>query len=670
VYNKAMSSNLSGLPPSAIARLNAVADIQAVAVKLIDLPDGLKNNPSPIKLTGTVMGQNPDGSVQVRTDKGVINLMLKDRQGLPQGLKLDIDIPAGRSPQQGSIRQAAENTAPAPASTAPSLASTLAQNSLSSAATAASLKLDRTSSLKANEIEDALRAASPKLADMVAALKTPPAPLQAGQTMRLIPLLPQQGQPQTIAPVQAMTQQALLAALTSMIEQLPAEQQALKSQLVTLLSRMNLSALETPSPNGKSPPALPQNIQGLLQPIVKPQQNSTGQPPQLQIRYEPTQLPSPSKPLDIQVAAFMTTALKPPSIPGQMTAVLPGQIQVQSAPAGQASPLPLPLPPSSVSQPVGTRQVGATSAPTTLPASQPAALPSQILPAQVTGFTRENLPIVSLPNPNGGQPLSYVAQFPAGNLQVGSPLLVSVLPPSTSLQIQGSLPPPMPLASWMQPGIWDSMTDLIQNVQQINPAIAHNLTQIIPQPSQPQNMGGLALFFLSVLRSGDMESWMSPQIANLLRLTGKGEALRAVASDIALTGRSENLTLQQEWRATMFPIYHDQQIHKIPLHYKHQQEDGDDTKVRRTKLMRFLFDLKLARMGNVQIDGFMQPERLDMIIRTKAPLSVPMQRTMQGFYATAMDKSNLHGELTFQFKPEHWVSIDIPVTADEMGVTA
>lgn len=643
-----MSGNLSGLPPSAIARLKAVADIQAIAVKLIQLPDGLKNNPSPIKVTGTVMGQSPDGSVQVSTDRGVINLMLKDRQGLPQGLKLDIDIPAGRNPQQASIRHAPEAAAPTQPTNTPSLAATLAQNPLAAAA----LKLDRTSSLKATEIEDALRAASPKLADMVASLKAPPVPLQTGQNVRLLPL-PPQGQLQTAAPVQAMTQQALLAALTSMIEQLPADQQALKAQLVTFLGRMNLSSLEVPSQDGKAPPTLPKNIQQLLQTIDTANKPANAQSVPLQIRYEPTQLLNPQKPVDVQIAAFMTTAIKPPALPGQTTPPLPGQLQVQMPIPGQPTPA-LPV-----------QSGGLTNNPA-IPSP-----PAQILPAQVTGFTKENLPIITLPNPSGGKPISYVAQFPAGNLQVGSPILVSVLPTTTPVQIPGAIAQPTPLASWMQPGIWDSMTDLLQSIQQINPGIAHNLTQIIPQPSQPHNMGGLALFFLSVLRSGDMESWVSPQVANLLRLTGKGDALRAVASDIALTGRSENLTLQQDWRATMFPVYHDQNIHKIPLYYKHQhEEEGDDTKVRRAKMMRFLFDLKLARMGNVQIDGFMQPERLDMIMRTKSPLSVPMQRTMQGLYTTAMEKSNLHGELTFQFKPEHWVSIDIPVTADEMGVTA
>lgn len=619
-----MSSNLTGLPPSAIARLNAVANIQAISVKLISLPAGLQNNTSPVKIEGTVAGQNPDGSLQVQTEKGIVNILLKDRSPLPQGMRLEIDIPAGRNPQQASIRSAAEQTPAASSASqqAPSLAQTLAQQA------ATQPKLERATTLKATAIEEALRAASPKLADMVAAMKAPPAPLQAGQSMRLIPL------PGGIAQMPALPQEALLAALTTLIEKLPADQAALKAQLTTLLSRMNLSSLEVPSQNGKAPPSLPPQIQQLLQTLDPAQKAPISAQPQIQIRYEPTQQFGLTKPVDVQVLGLMTAPLRPA---GQPVQPLPAQIQVQ------------------IPQ-------GVISAPT---------VPAQVLPAQVIGFTETSLPVVSLPNPSGGPALTYIAQFPAGNLQVGSPLLVTVLPESHGQLIPGQTMPTTPLSTWMQPALWDSLTDLIQNVHQINPGIAHTLTQILPQPAQSQNMGGLAMFFLSAMRSGDIESWMSPQIANLLRLTGKTDALRALTSDIALTARAENTVLAQDWRATMFPIYHDQHVHKVPVYYRHQHEaDGEDNKERRQKLMRFLFDLKLARMGNVQIDGFMQPQRLDMIMRTKSPLSVPMQRNMQSLYAKAMDKSQLSGELTFQFKPEQWVSIDMPVTKEEMGVSA
>ena len=364
------------------------------------------------------------------------------------------------------------------------------------------------------------------------------------------------------------------------------------------------------------PQVLPEEA-ALIPPATIPGQSLDSEDILNPIRYDPTKPFSLTKPLDVQVAAAFSTPIRPgvpqPLLPAQVQ-VMPGTVSPQAAP------------------------------------------PAQVLPAQVVGFTANNLPVLSLPLPGGGTQL-YVAQFQTSNLKAGSPVLVTVLPPAQSLT-----PVTLPLSTWVQPGVWDSMGELLQAVQQINPAMAHGLSQMLPSPTQPQNLGGLALFFLSVMRSGDLENFIQPQAMALLRQSGKGDILRAASGDLALAGRTETLALPQDWRAAVLPFYHDQQVHKLPLYYKRMkdEDDGDADRERRTRLLRFLFDLKLSRMGNVQIDGFMQPERLDMIMRTKTPLSVPMQRTMKGLYISAMEKSNLHGELTFQFKPEHWVGIDVP----------
>ncbi len=337
------------------------------------------------------------------------------------------------------------------------------------------------------------------------------------------------------------------------------------------------------------------------------------------------------KPVDVQVLA-----LTPPLVrPGFPQPVLPAQIQV----------VPGQIPAAATPQPPATP-----------------GLPAQVVPGQVVGFTGNQLPVISLSLPpgiamaDGEAPPLYVAQFQTSNLKPGSPVLVSVLPSASA-----PVPTSLPLSTWAQPGLWDSLTDLMQAVHQVDPGIAQGLTRLMPAPAQPQNVGALAMLFLSVIRSGDLESLLMPQTAALLRQAGKAAPLRAASSDLALASRLESLPLAQDWRAAMLPFFHDQQIHKLPLYYKHMPDpDDDQDKERRSRLLRFLFDLRLSRMGKVQIDGFMQPARLDMIMRTREPLSVPMQRTMKGLYVKAMEKSALEGELSFQFKPEHWVSIDMP----------
>ena len=203
-------SNLSGLPPSALGRVAAQTVALEIAVRVVNLPNDLKNNAAPVKVQGVVTGQNSDGSIQVQTDRGTIAVMLRDRQSLPTGQRLELELPAGRSPQQATLRPAPTSTAPLPTSPpAPTLAGHLA----------AALKLDRATPIKATEIDEALKAAATKLADLVA-IKLPSAALQAGQNLRLIPIPPGQTATVPLQPGQiaALPQDAILAALTTMIE--------------------------------------------------------------------------------------------------------------------------------------------------------------------------------------------------------------------------------------------------------------------------------------------------------------------------------------------------------------------------------------------------------------------------------------------------------------------
>jgi hypothetical protein len=176
-------------------------------------------------------------------------------------------------------------------------------------------------------------------------------------------------------------------------------------------------------------------------------------------------------------------------------------------------------------------------------------------------------------------------------------------------------------------------------------------------------MGALSLFFLSVLRSGgQIENMMTTETVALLKQMGKIDSLRAANADMGIASRLDNLTLPQDWRMALLPLMWENQIYKAPLYYKHYPEEGgkDDNDAKKRRKLRFLFDLKLSRMGGVQVDGFMQSERLDIILRTKSPLSPPMQSQMKRIYAGAMDKSRLTGDLSFQFKPEHWVDFSEP----------
>lgn len=604
-----MSSDLSGLPPPFVSRASAMAQIQDVAVKLVNLPEDLQNNSAPVKLHGTVTGQAPDGSLQLETDRGVVTILLKDRAPLPQGLKLDIEIPAGRLPQNAVIRMAPSQTNSPP----------LPPPSLSSQLAAAPVRLDRGLSLSAPALEDLLSTNS----FLSSSKSAGPSPLPSGevqlaQFFRLIPLPPEKApsSPLSLPVVE------VLEALVSFIKELPASQAALRATLVTILSQMDLSSL-LPSPSSAPDDpisSLIQNIQNIVQ-----ASNPKGVPlasPSGLILF------NPSKPIDAQLLGLSA----PP--------------QTAATPAPSPSPLPLSLPLSNNGAPL-------LLSPTVPPPNSSVSL------GQVIGFTPENLPVITLPAPGSGYPQSYTLSFRAPNLPLHTAVLLA-LPLSGSLESAPSLPS-LSLAEWAKPTQWDSLQILLQALSQIGSLSPQQITAMIPSPAHPHTSGALVLFFLSVLRSGEMESYFPPEALTLLRQKGREDLLKSFAQDMNQTSRLESTPLAQDWKATLIPLLWNNQIQKLPLFYKHMEDDAEAEREKRNKVLRFLFQLHLSRMGDVQVDGFLKQNNLDLILRTKTPVSLGMQDTMKRLYTQSVERSNLTGELGFQFKPDQWVEFDIPL---------
>ena len=617
-----MSFQPPTLPPTMIAGASAQAKIDQIIVRVINLPENIRGGATPTKLSGTVTGQNTDGSLNIKTDRGELRILLNDRGNLPQGLKIEIEIPAGRNPQQASIRT---NDAPQPLPIPPTLQQAIQQQPQK----------------PQQQIDPETLGKIIVTTQSRAAADIAPAPipiaggaLQAGQMIRLLPIPPadlsQEFQATLTKPLPLPL---LISGLVDTIENLPASQNQLRANLIGTLSRLDFSGLQSNIENSGLHSLPPQSslqtplmlrINTLLQSVglppafIQTKQNGTHQPNQaltLASSPQPLSLFNPSKSVNGQVLSFQPTN----------------------------SSLPLSTPINS--------------------------LPTPVSAAQVLGATPTGLPILSIPLPHTGLTQIYTMQFGANNITAGTPVFIALDPTSTKgaqsifiqsddglININQAISKPA-LSGWINSGTWESLDDLLKNMAHITPANAHSFSQMIPNPLQPNSMGALSLFFLALMRSGDTDGWVANETVNLLRQMGKSDLLRNVTTDMAMTSKIESLSYPQDWRMTLLPMLWENQIHKLPVYYKHMPDDGnkDEADAKKRRKLRFLFDLNLSRMGGVQVDGFMQSERLDIILRTKSPLSPPMQSQMKRIYAGAMDKSRLTGDLSFQFKPEHWV---------------
>ncbi|OIN87297.1 MAG: hypothetical protein AUJ12_02745 [Alphaproteobacteria bacterium CG1_02_46_17] len=712
-----MSSNAPFLPPLQAAQ-SAKAAIQAVAVRLINTPQPLQNNQVPVRLSGEVKGQTANGTTLVETKQGLVEIALKDKGSLPSGSRIEIDIPAGRNPQQAHIRPAPDTQTQQPV--APPPAPTLSEEV---ALTTRATTLERQQNLDNRTFDAVLQtkqtiSAESQISNLIQVAK---GDLLAGQYVRLIPIPPASAAALAQDIIAPLSTEAVLQNLLTTIQSLGADDAALKSNILNILARTVLPVTLQNSPN-PTHINLIQNVQTLLQQSGVPSSfpfglqnsaSSTGNAASM-----PLQSFNPTTPIDAQILGFQSPA--PPAAAGSAGGNISGGIAVANA---------LPNAPSSVATGISTN---VTPTPAGTPPSQPPPQTGQMITqqsplsasggnpttlnglvfissqsvrgenksifsvniGQVIGQTTQNLPIISIPVPGAGFNQSYVMQFEAQNLRLtgmetGATFGQMTNPVTNPAATSTNPTLPSPIFLSLQPDVagqnaqmvknptWQSLQDLMlfltqmqtgQNLQAANNSVS-NLAAMIPSPAHPANLGALSMFFLSIFRSGDTENWMPTDTLAALRQSSKGRSILGnLTTDLARMTRADNAPVMHDWRGTFIPFLWEQQIYKVPLYYKEMPNEAQQENERKKRRLRFLFDLSLSRMGDVQIDGFLDTARLDLIMRTKTPLSPPMQTRMKRLYTGAVEKSNMTGELSFQFKPETWVDFSKPL--EGIGVEA
>lgn len=291
----------------------------------------------------------------------------------------------------------------------------------------------------------------------------------------------------------------------------------------------------------------------------------------------------------------------------------------------------------------------------------------------ITAITSTKQPVLSVFLPQALKEQSFVIQTPAQmpGLQLAPGTLVQFTPqPQTLLPqqvLQGTAAQAMPLSYYMTPEPWPLMEEIFQALSQIAPPAAQAMSNVLPNLNNIAQFGPAALFFVAAVRSGDLTGWLGDKAIDALRRDGRGGLVNRLAQEGTQISRLAAEPVSQDWRAVPLPMFWQNEIHKMALYYRQDSQD-QDTDGRKGKQTRFIFDLSLSHMGKVQVDGLFRPARLDVVVRSESALSQVMQMDMRRSYANALKQTELTGELSFQSRPDQWVTIT--ASREIFGVSA
>ena len=663
--------------------------------QIIKLPATLQNNPKAVRLEGQVVSQNTqNNTATVKTEYGDIQIRIKGNRQPQNGQRVELDIPAGRPPQKAEVRAAPQQN------TAQNTGQTTQTNTQTQNTSVQPNRVD-VQPIKTGQPSQSNASAPPQQQQAVNIKQALPTVIQEALTTAR-PVTQTSQAPQILAPDVTVRLISVPPATANnivqqFIQSLPPPTQSSSGQNALA---QNISAALPPTTPSLSPPVLNATSSTLTLPSTTIQSalvtNTAIQTPIGLNLTTPQTVTTTLNSLNLNTAqTLQTNQVLNPSFANQIIGQLNGQVSTSAQPAPSSASLsvqnaglqntqtlsatPLNFDPNNPTLQTSSRvpqidiQVIKVTPPNvalTVPPENgiaPKAVPALTqfpaltagtntatsVTAQVTGFTNGNLPLLTIQGVGGQLTQSFVLQNPNTNLQLGSQL--QIIPKGTAPLV--ALPPlamkglANPLLQGFQ---WQAIDDLYQALQTSSPAQAASLGRSLPNAGTPSQLGAAGLMFIAAVKSGNFDMVLGDKKIDLLQRIGRGGTMDSLTQAPRAGGAEP--AVQSDWRAVPLPMFWENEIHKITLFTRKEGDDGQKEN-QNNGSTRFIFDLSLTRMGDIQIDGLIKESRLDLVLRTENSFSEPMQQTMRQAYSAALGHTDLTGDLKFQGSTDNWIHV-------------
>ena len=301
---------------------------------------------------------------------------------------------------------------------------------------------------------------------------------------------------------------------------------------------------------------------------------------------------------------------------------------------------------------INVRILSATPPGTHLP-SRIAVSPDTIT-GTVTGTTAGGQPIVETPT-------SEIALSTQKPLPRGTQIAFEII--NTPKFIDG-MPEPTSLVLNQQ---WETLREVMAALHATDPATARHMAQnVLPQGGGAITTG--VLFFLSAMLTGDVRRWMGEDTLRTLQRTS-GNLLDRLSQDMGDMRRMAVEPVGQEWRSYLVPIISGNALEQIKLFIRGERDQKSEDDTGSGQKLRFVIEIEFSRLGPFQFDGLSRDRSIDLMVRTRDPLSKIMREDIRRIYANTISALGFSGTIDFQQSAIFAINPTQEVHAKQSGIT-
>jgi hypothetical protein len=303
------------------------------------------------------------------------------------------------------------------------------------------------------------------------------------------------------------------------------------------------------------------------------------------------------------------------------------------------------------------------------PLTQPATSQVRIIQGEVESITPRGLPVLRTDeghfvlNTPAAPPVGTKVTFEATRLTSYSPMRQPISQPTESAALASKPFDPLTATTWQ------TLAATLETLEHVAPAVATSLKEALPalpqaasltttQQPPARSLTPPALLFLAALRLGDIESWLGEKTLSVLRATGHTALADRLTGDFDRIADQTRTPLPGGWKAVSMPVLHDENLSQLQFFIRRQDErDGGAQKNEAKPVTRFLLNLSLSRLGDMQLDGLIRQKQFDLILRTGEPLASDIRQEITQRFASGLDQTGIQGGVSFQARRQGWMTV-------------
>jgi hypothetical protein len=198
---------------------------------------------------------------------------------------------------------------------------------------------------------------------------------------------------------------------------------------------------------------------------------------------------------------------------------------------------------------------------------------------------------------------------------------------------------------------WSALRELSKHTATAAPTTAQAFVEG-KVPTTNARAAAQIMFFLSVLRSGNVTGWLGADMLRSLERSSQRGLVERLRDDFRQLRRLGDESSGNDWRLLLFPFAHGDRIEPIHMFVRGQrrdQADGDQD-------VRFVVDLKMSALGALQFDGLLHHQTFDLMVRSHADLSETQRQDISRIFGAGLESISYRGQIAFQTVKEFPVS--------------